>query len=107
MLEYLFGDASEPLTTIYGAMPARTDHQAAFFENLGSQFETLQPVDWNVVVEGASHPDIPNFESDMPHYQESVDKFTEFGSRWGHESDVDMDQQIQSLTDELQAIWNE
>jgi multiple sugar transport system substrate-binding protein len=107
VLQYLFGDASEALTTIYGAMPARAELQPAFFESLGSQFETLQPVDWQVAVDGAVHPDIPNFESDMPHYQESVDKFTEFGSRWGHEADLDMDQQIQSLADELQAIWNE
>ena len=107
VLEYLFGDASEQLTTIYGAMPARADQQPAFFESLGSQFETQNPIDWKVTVESASHPDIPNFESAMPHYQETVDKLTEYGSRWGTESGVDMDQQIQDLTSEIQTIWNE
>lgn len=107
VLQYIFGDASEALTTTYGAMPARTDLQPAFFENLGAEFETQNPIDWNVTVESAGHPDIPNFESATPHYQETVDKLTEYGSRWGTESDVDMDQQIQDLTSEIQTIWNE
>jgi len=107
VLEYLFGDAAEPLTSIYGAMPAREELQAAFFENFGDQFDTRQPVDWQVVIDGANHPDIPNFESDMPHYQESVDKFTDYGSRWGHQDGLDMDGQIQSLKTDLQTIFNE
>ena len=78
-----------------------------FFESLGGQFDTLEPIDWQVAIDGASHPDVPNFESPMPHYQETVDKITEYGSRWGTESGLNMDEQIESLRSEVQAIWDE
>jgi multiple sugar transport system substrate-binding protein len=107
VLTYLLGDASKKLTTIYGAMPARTEFQDKFFEDLGAQFETQQPIDWQVARDGTEHIDLPNFESAIPHYQESVDKINEYGSRWGTESGLDMDQQIEAMRNEVQAIWNE
>ena len=88
VLQYLLGDASEQLTTIYGAMPAREDLRPAFFETLGASFGTLQkPIDWQVAVDGIDHADVPNFESAMPHYQrDPVDKLTDVSrTRWGHD----------------------
>lgn len=106
-LTYLLGDASQDLLKAYGGFPARTADQAAGIEALQSQFKNT--VDWQVAVEGADHPDNPNFEAWMPAYNESLGLVGSGGkylTRWGTTAGLDMDKEIASLKSELQGIWD-
>ncbi|HEV8547055.1 MAG TPA: extracellular solute-binding protein [Candidatus Limnocylindrales bacterium] len=107
VLTYLLGDASKDLLTAYGGFPARTADQAAGIEALQAQFK--QTVDWQAAVDGIEHADNPNFESFMPAYNESLGLVGSGGkylTRWGNTAGLDMDKEIQSLQDEMQAIWD-
>ena len=59
------------------------------------------------VVEGRRrHADIPNFESAMPHYNESVDQLITFGTSWQATQGLDVDTEIQPICrTQIQAIW--
>jgi multiple sugar transport system substrate-binding protein len=106
-LTYLLGDASKDLLTAYGGFPARTADQAAGIEALQAQFKNQ--VDWQVAVDGIEHADKPNFEDFMPAYNESLGLVGSGGkylTKWGNTAGLDMDKEIQSLQDEMQAIWN-
>ncbi len=106
-LSYLLGDASEALLTTYGGFPARTADQASGIAALQAQFKNQ--VDWQVAVDGADHPDNPNFESWMPAYNESLGLVGSGGkylTRWTTMPGLDMDQEISKLKAELQAIFN-
>jgi len=105
-LTYLLGEASAELTQSYGAMPAREEGSQAFFDTLSSGFTLTKPVDWQVAVDGIDHADVPNFESPIPAYNESVSTFTTYRSRWDSTAGLDMTKQIDTLKNDLQGIWN-
>jgi multiple sugar transport system substrate-binding protein len=114
VLTYLLGDAAPQLLQIYGGMSARPDQQQSFFDNLSTSFTTStgdpvtlkQTPDWQVAVDGVQFADNPNFESAMPHYNESVALLTKYQTRWTSTPGLDMDQEITRLTADLQAIWD-
>jgi multiple sugar transport system substrate-binding protein len=103
-LTYLLGDASTELLQAYGGMPAREADQDAFFES--AQEEFTQPIDWQVAKDGVAHADVPNFESYMPAYNESLDLINTFGTKWQATPGLDMDAEIADLQAQLQAIWD-
>lgn len=105
-LTYLLGEASGELTQIYGAMPAREDGRQAFFETLSAGFELQTPVDWQVAIDGIEHADIPNFESPLPAYNETLSTLTTYRSRWDTTPGLDMDAQFAALKSEIQGIWD-
>ena len=107
VLSYLLGDAAPDLLKAYGGFPARTADQAAGIAALQSQFKNT--VDWQVAIDGIGKADEPNFESFMPAYNESLGLVGSGGkylTKWGNTAGLDMDKEIQSLQDDLQAIWN-
>jgi multiple sugar transport system substrate-binding protein len=104
VLTYLLGDGSAELLKTYGGMPARPDKQDAFFEALGADFP--QKVDWQVAKEGVNYADVPNFESYMPAYNESLDLLITFGTKWQATKGLDLDAEIADLKVQLQAIWD-
>jgi len=107
VLTYLLGDAAPDLLKAYGGFPARTADQAAGIAALQSQFKNT--VDWQVAIDGIGKADEPNFESFMPAYNESLGLVGSGGkylTKWGNTAGLDMDKEIQSLQDDLQAIWN-
>ena len=114
VLTYLLGEAAPPLLQIYGGMSARPDQQQGFFDSLTTSFTTSnnEPVTlkqtpaWQVAVDGVQFADNPNFESAMPHYNESVDILTRYQTRWTSTPGLDMDQEIAQLTADLQAVWD-
>jgi multiple sugar transport system substrate-binding protein len=112
VLTYLLGDASEELLTTYGGMPARPTEQDAFFETLQNQTAEdgsplyPQKIDWNVAKAGVDYADVPNFESYMPAYNESLDLINTFGTKWQATPDLDLDAEIDALKTQLQAIWD-
>jgi multiple sugar transport system substrate-binding protein len=106
-LTYLLGEASGELMTAYGGFPARTADQAAGIKALQDQFK--HPVDWQVAVDGAQHPDNPNFESWMPDYNESLGEVGSGGTfltRWSTMPNLNMDTEVEALKAKLEAIWN-
>lgn len=107
VLSYLLGDAAPDLLKAYGGFPARTADQQAGIAALQSQFKNT--VDWQVAIDGIGKADNPNFESYMPAYNESLGLVGSGGkylTKWGNTAGLDMDKEIQSLQNELQAIWN-
>jgi multiple sugar transport system substrate-binding protein len=104
-LRYLLDDASATLLTTYGGMPARPEEQDAFFTSLQEGFPNQ--VDWNVAKEGVQYADVPNFESYMPAYNESLDKLIEFGTKWSTNAGLNIDTEIQDLKTQLQSIWDQ
>ena len=114
VLTYLLGDASPQLLQIYGGMSARPDQQQGFFDTLTTSFTTSsgtpvtlqQTPDWQVAIDGVQYADNPNFESAMPHYNESLDILTKYQTRWTSTPGLDMDAEIAQLTADLQAVWD-
>jgi multiple sugar transport system substrate-binding protein len=106
VLTYMLGDASGQLLQVYGGMPARPGEQSAFFDTLGSSFTLQQPADWQVAIDGVQFADNPNFESAMPHYNESLDILGRYQTRWTSTPGLDMDAEIAQLTADLQAVWD-
>jgi multiple sugar transport system substrate-binding protein len=104
-LTYLLDEANDKLLTTYGGMPARPEEQDAFFATLQEGFPNQ--VDWNVAKEGVAFADVPNFESYMPAYNESLDKIIEFGTKWTSTPGLNLDTEIQDLQTQLQSIWDQ
>ena len=110
VLQYLL--ASQKLLTTYGAMPAVESEQDAFLQTLQNQVgedgKPLYPqkIDWNVAKEGVNHADVPNFESYMPAYNESLDLLNTFGTKWQATPGLDLDAEFAALKTQLQAIWD-
>ena len=99
--------ASSDIRKILLDAVARTADQATGIAALQSQFKNT--VDWQVAIDGIGKADNPNFESYMPAYNESlglVGSGGKFLTKWGNTAGLDMDKEIQSLQDQLQAIWN-
>jgi multiple sugar transport system substrate-binding protein len=112
VLEYLLGDASSKLLNTYSGFPARTADQAGFFTQLQQQkTDTGKPVypihvDWKVATDGIQYADNPNFEAYMPAYNQSLDTFNKYLTRWTSTQGLNMDQEIAALQSDLQTIWD-
>jgi multiple sugar transport system substrate-binding protein len=107
VLTYLLGDASNELLTAYGGFPARIADQQAGIDTLQEQFKN--EVDWQVAIDGIDHADVPNFESYMPKYNETlglVGSGGKYTTKWQTTEGLDMDAEFQALAEEIQAIWN-
>jgi hypothetical protein len=63
-------------------------------------------VDWKVATDGIQYADNPNFEAYMPAYNQSLDTFNKYLTRWTSTSGLNMDQEIATLQKDLQAIWD-
>lgn len=112
VLKYLSGEAALQLAQLYGGFPARPAQQAAFFEGIQSQKGAdgkaliPQKIDWNVVVEGAKYADVPNFESYVPAYNQTLDLINTFGTKWQATPGLDLDKEISDLKTQLQAVFD-
>ena len=93
-------------------MPARPAEQDAFFDTLqnqtGDDGKPLYPqkIDWSVAKEGVNHADVPNFESYMPAYNQSLDLINTFGTKWQATKDLNLDTEIADLKTQLQAVFD-
>ena len=78
VLQYLL--ANEDLLSLYGGMPAVESKQDAFLE---AQFaDYAQGIDTNVAKEGVAFADVPNFESYMPAYNQTLDLINTYSTKW-------------------------
>jgi multiple sugar transport system substrate-binding protein len=103
VLQYLL--ESGDLLKLYGGMPAVESKQDAFLQSL--QADYTQTIDWNVAKEGVAFADVPNFESFMPAYNQTLDLINTFGTKWQSTSGLDIDAEIADMKSQMQAIWNQ
>jgi multiple sugar transport system substrate-binding protein len=94
------------LFKIYNVMPAMPEDRAPTFAALD---EKVAPntVDWSVVEEMAKYSDVPNHEGWMPNVAKSNDLFGKFRSLMDQTPDLNMDQEIDKLEAELDALFKE
>ena len=103
MLLYLLGNPD--LLSLYGGMPAVESKQDAFLE---AQFaDYTQGIDTKVAKDGVAFADVPNFESYMPAYNQSLDLLITFGTKWSSTPGLSLDTEIADLKSQLQAIWDQ
>jgi multiple sugar transport system substrate-binding protein len=102
VLQYLL--ANEDLLKLYGGMPAVESKQDAFLQGL--QADYTQTIDWNVAKEGVKYADVPNFESFMPAYNQTLDLINTFYTNWQATPDLNLDTEIADMKTQMQAIWD-
>ena len=65
-----------------------------------------QGVDWKVAKDGVAFADVPNFESFMPAYNQTLDLINTYGTKWQTTPGLDLDAEIEALRAEMQAVWD-
>jgi multiple sugar transport system substrate-binding protein len=106
-MTYMFqGDAFDKLDQLYGGMPARPAQQDQFFQTLGQSAGFPTQVDWQVAKDSVAYADSPNFEAPMPKYNQTLDILSKYMSKWTTTSGLNMDNEFDALTKEIQATWN-
>ena len=107
VMSYLLGQGSAELLATYGAVPARTADQAAFFSGQDETF--TQKPDWQVALDSIQFADEPNFEAYMPAYNETlglVGSGGKYTTKWQTDQGLNMSQEVEALRAEIQAIWD-
>ena len=70
------------------------------------QADYTQTIDWNVAKKGVDFADVPNFESYMPAYNQTLDLLNTFTTKWQSTPGLDLDAEIADLKSQMQAIWD-
>jgi multiple sugar transport system substrate-binding protein len=96
--------SSEDLLKLYAGMPAVESKQDAFLQSLQADYK--QKIDWNVAKEGVAFADVPNFESYMPAYNQTLDLINTFTTKWQATPGLDLDAEIADMKSQMQAIWD-
>jgi multiple sugar transport system substrate-binding protein len=102
VLQYLL--ANEDLLKLYAGMPAVEAKQDAFLQSLQADYK--QTIDWDVAKKGVAFADVPNFESYMPAYNQTLDLLNTFTTKWQSTPGLDLDAEIADLKSQMQAIWD-
>jgi multiple sugar transport system substrate-binding protein len=95
---------NEELLALYGGTPAVESKQDAHLESVFSAYP--QGVDWEVAKAGVAFADVPNFESYMPAYNQTLDILSKYGTKWQTTPDLDLDAEIEAMRAEMQAAWD-
>ena len=113
VLSYLA--ASPELTQVYGAMPAKTSQQDAFFTELQTSQDATRatlgldpmPIDWQVAKDMLEFPDVPSHESYMPNFQRADAANKALGSKLWTTPGLTVATEIDALVAELNGIFAE
>ena len=70
------------------------------------QADYKQKIDWNVAKQGVAFADVPNFESYMPAYNQTLDLLNTFTTKWQSTPGLDLDAEIAAMKSQMQAIWD-
>jgi multiple sugar transport system substrate-binding protein len=103
VLTYFIGPASEDLLRAYGAVPARTADQDAFFAARKQQFSWVK--NWDVLRDGLNYPDIPSAEAYMPNFGDATNRLTAFGDLLRSTDSLNIDAEIATLRRDLEDIF--
>lgn len=106
-LSYLVGPAANRLVSVYGGEPARKSLQATYLETFAEEHFPGADVNWDVVTESLSYPDIPNHEEGMPNYNAARDRYDAFNAYINSTPGLDMDAELETLRKDLQAIFDQ
>lgn len=111
VLSYLLGEKAEELTNIYGGMPARLSLQEEFIGRFQANLETQYPntdwnLNWGILSQSLSYPDIPNHEAAMPAFLEASDRYSQYLQVVDNDPASDVDAELDRLQADLQAIFD-
>jgi multiple sugar transport system substrate-binding protein len=97
--------ASGDLLTAYGAMPADSTKQQAWFASIDKQFPGIK-LNWDVAKAMLAYPDIPNHQSYVPDYAGVRAAMQKFGNAYRTTSGLDIDAELAKLQTTLQGIFD-
>jgi multiple sugar transport system substrate-binding protein len=97
--------ASTELLTAYGAMPADSTKQQAWFDSIDANFPSLK-LNWDVAKAMLAYPDIPNHQSFVPDYASMRSAMQAFGNAYRTTDGLDMDAELAKLQTTLQGIFD-
>jgi len=107
VLSYLLSPEIAPeLLAIYGAQPARNSLQEGYIKDYSENNFPGMELNWDVALASAAYADNPNHESWMPSFLETTDRYNEFWIYLTNTPGVDVDAEIETLREDLQAIFN-
>ncbi|MFP4344846.1 MAG: ABC transporter substrate-binding protein [Anaerolineales bacterium] len=104
VLGLMLGEFAPDLLQVYGGLPARASLQAGA---LTTMQENFPDADLNVFIEAMNYPDNPNHEAGMPNFNKASDRYTSFGSLYRTDPNLDLEAELDKLTNDLQAIFDE
>jgi multiple sugar transport system substrate-binding protein len=111
--DLVLGAAHTKLLTSISGFPALKAEQGDFFTQLEQQKDDkgklIYPpdVNWDVVTQAIPLADVdPNSENTMPNYNKSLDILAKYLTRWTSTPGLNMDNEFNSLKQELQTTWN-
>jgi multiple sugar transport system substrate-binding protein len=97
--------ASTELLTAYGAMPADSTKQQAWFDSIDANFPGMN-LNWDVAKAMLAYPDIPNHQSYVPDYASMRSAMQAFGNAYRTTEGLDMDAELAKLQTTLQGIFD-
>jgi len=98
--------ASSDLLTTYGAMPADSTKQDAWFKSIDANFPGMD-LDWDVAKAMLAYPDVPNHQSFLPNYAKAKTALQAFQNKYRTTSGLDMDAELAALQTTLQGIFDQ
>jgi multiple sugar transport system substrate-binding protein len=106
VLAYLITTGADKLLPVYGAMPAVPEKTDAFFEQKTVDYPFVTPESWDVFVQGLAYPDTPSSEQYQPNSIEATARYATFADLINNTPDLDLDEEIEKLESDLNAIFN-
>ncbi len=111
VLAWLLGEKADEMAQIYNGMPARLSLQGDFFARYAANLSEAYPntnfdINWDVVVQSQSYPDVPNHEDGMPAFLETTARYNEYTQVVDNNADADVDAELDRLLTDLQAIFS-
>jgi multiple sugar transport system substrate-binding protein len=104
VLSYLLNN--DTLIARYGALPAVTSKQAAFFDSLDARFAP-NDIDWQVALDMLGYPDVPSHEADMPNFLKADAAIKAFQEKLITTPDLDLNAEFDALEATLQQLFDE
>jgi multiple sugar transport system substrate-binding protein len=94
---------SRELLLAWEMLPTIKGLQAQFLEDM---LDRHPGVDWQVMLDSVNYADT-TYEDSMPNYRKSYDRLLEFKDLMGSDADLTLDEEMDRLAAELQALFEE
>jgi multiple sugar transport system substrate-binding protein len=104
VMTYLLGN--DKLIARYGALPAVSSKQDAFFTALEERFAP-NDIDWQVARDMLAYPDVPSHEADMPNFLKSDAAVKAFQETLITTDNLDVKAEAEKLRNELQGLFDQ
>ncbi|MEM7333190.1 MAG: extracellular solute-binding protein, partial [Chloroflexota bacterium] len=105
VLSWLIGEAADPLTQLYGGLPARLSLQSQYFDTLDAGAFADKDITWDVVTASMSFPDNPNHEEGYPNELVARDALAAFDEQLNNNPDFDVAAGLDELAANLDEIF--